>query len=176
MQLELPLEAPTRRARRRARVPSRRHPEALTRLALWLARRLRSERRVRGLEVEFNGRLRSAAGRADFSARRIELNPRLLDRHPEELVPTLVHELCHFIAGARAGHGPRWRDAVVALGQVPESCHRLDVDGLAVRRRRWLWSCGRCGETYERGHRAAHRYSCGRCGRRLRLDGQAPSE
>jgi len=175
MQLELPLVAPRPRRSPAATLPSDRRPRALARLALGLARRIGAERRLRGLEVVFNPRLRTAAGRADFNARRIELNPRLLDRHPGELVPTLVHELCHLVAGARAGHGPRWRQAVRALGHPPESCHRLDVGGLSVRRRRWLWRCGRCGETYERGHRAAHRYRCGRCGQRLRLDGEALS-
>ncbi len=141
----------------------------LVRLARALGARLGGRRRLRDLIVVWNGRLRSAAGRADFSATTIELNPRLLDRHPEELVPTLVHELCHLVAGVRAGHGPRWREAMRALGQVPQACHRLDVSGLAARRRVWSWLCTRCGESYERRHRAAHRFACSRCGKRLRL-------
>jgi len=153
----------------RPRPPSRRRPEALARLARRLAERLSAGRRVRSLEVVFNRRLRTAVGRADFHGCRIELNPRLLDRHPQELLPTLVHELCHLLAGARAGHGPRWRAAVESLGFLPETCHRLDVEELAVRRRTWLWVCRRCGESYERHSRAAHRYLCGRCGDRLRV-------
>jgi predicted SprT family Zn-dependent metalloprotease len=118
-----------------------RRPERLARLARWLATRLGARRKTRALRVVFNSRLRTAVGRADFSTCTIELNARLLDRHPEELLPTLVHELCHFVAGSRAGHGPRWRQAVVALGYRPETCHRLDVSDLAVRRRAWTWSC-----------------------------------
>ena len=121
----------------------------------------------------FNPRLRSSAGRADFRARCIELNPRLLDRNPAELVPTLAHELCHLFAGVRAGHGPRWKRAMLELGFEPSACHRLDVGGLTARRRTWRWLCPGCGETYERGHRKAHRFACGRCGAGLRLSGPA---
>jgi predicted SprT family Zn-dependent metalloprotease len=123
--------------------------------------------------VVFNSRLRSSVGRADFRARTIELNPRLLDRHPGELLPTLAHELCHLVAGARAGHGSRWRAAMSALGQRAEACHRLDVTGLAARRRTWIWRCSGCGEVYHRRHRRAQRFLCGRCGRRLGLEGPA---
>jgi SprT protein len=168
-QLELPLVAAVRR-----RPPSGRRTEALGRLARAMARRLGERRRLRELEVVFNPRLRSSAGRADFRARRIELNPRLLDRNPGELVPTLAHELCHLVAGVRAGHGPRWKRAMLVLGFEPSACHRLEVGEWTVRRRTWHWLCPGCGETYERSHRKAHRYACGRCGAGLRLAGPAP--
>jgi len=161
------------RPRRHRRLPSRRRPAALARLGRFLATRLGERRRVSALRVRFNPRLRTAVGRADFATCTVELNGRLLDRHPEELVPTLVHELCHLIAGARAGHGPRWRAAVRALGFPPETCHRLDVSDLELRRRAWTWRCVRCGETYRRRHRRAHRYLCGDCGGRLRVAGPA---
>jgi len=157
IQLDLPLALPAAPARAR-RAPSQRRPEALARLARYLAARLGARRKTRALTVVFNARLRTAVGRADFAACAIELNGRLLDRHPEELVPTLVHELCHLVAGARAAHGARWREAVVALGLRPETCHRLDVADLTVRRRAWTWSCVGCGETYRRSHRRASRY------------------
>ncbi len=174
VQLELTLEAPESSRSAARRLPSERRPEALTRLARALGRRLGAPRRLRGMRVEFNARLRTAAGRADFRGRIVELNPRLLDRHPEELLPTLVHELCHLAVGPRAAHGPRWRAAVVSLGFRPETCHRLDVSGLEVRRRIWIWRCVHCGETYERRHRAAHRFVCGRCGKRLRVETRRP--
>lgn len=174
IQLELPLVAPARRVRRR-RAPSTRSTAALARLATHLGRRIGARRRVNGLAVIWNRRLRTALGRAHFSARTIELNPTLLDRHPEELLSTLVHELCHLIAGARAAHGPRWREAMLALGARPEACHKLDVSDLAVRRRAWLWSCTSCGETYRRRSRSASRYRCGRCRGKLRVEAASPA-
>jgi SprT-like protein len=174
IQLELPLEAPARPVRRR-RPPSTRSAAALARLARYLGRRIGERRRLRDLVVVWNRRLRTALGRAHFSARTIELNPTLLDRHPEELLPTLVHELCHLIAGARAAHGPRWREAMLAFGLTPEACHRLDVSDLAVRRRVWLWSCTSCGESYRRRSRGVRRYRCGRCRGRLRVEEVSPA-
>jgi len=178
IQLALPLEAPSpvRRPRLR-RLPTRRSIAALERLAAAYGRKLGMRRRLVGLRVVFNSRLRTAAGRADFSGRTIELNPRLLDRHPEELLPTLVHELCHLAVGARAGHGPRWRSAVETLGYRPETCHQLDVSDLAPRRRRrWAWRCSGCGALSIRASRAAQRYLCGDCGRGLRLVGPLTAE
>ena len=165
MQLELPLAEP-RRARRR-RPPSRRSRDAMVRFARYLGAKLGARRRVRGLEVVWNRRLRTALGRADFGRRTIELNPALLDAHPGELLPTLVHELCHLAVGVRAAHGPRWREAMRALGARPEACHRLDVRELTARRRTWLWTCVSCGETYPRKSRSARRYRCGRCSGKL---------
>lgn len=170
-QLDLPLAAP--RPARRRRAPSERRPDALERLARAFARRIGAAARVRDLRVLFNDRLRTSAGRADFAGCAIELNPRLLDRHPAELVPTLAHELAHLVAGPRARHGPRWRAVIEALGFHAEACHRLDVAGLGVARRAWIWRCGGCGESYRRRHRGARRFACGRCGRRLRLEGPA---
>jgi predicted SprT family Zn-dependent metalloprotease len=132
-----------------------------------LGGRLGARRKVRELHVVWNRRLRTALGRADFGARTIELNPTLLDRHPDELVPTLVHELCHLVAGPRAAHGPKWREAMRSLGHRAEACHRLDVGEVRARRRVWIWTCVRCGETYPRRSRVTRRYRCGRCFGRL---------
>jgi predicted SprT family Zn-dependent metalloprotease len=175
-QLALPFDRPfetRRRLPRRSRLPSQRSPRALARLARWVLRRLGLRRRAEGVTVVFNPRLRTVLGRAFGRDRTVELNPRLLDRHPEELMPTLLHELCHLAAGIRDGHGARWRAAMAALGLPPVACHALDVGGLATRRRRrWLWSCRGCGRTYERTHRGARRFRCGTCASPLRVSGE----
>ncbi len=87
----------------------------------------------------------------------------------QELVPTLVHELCHLAAGPRAGHGPKWRAMMAACGAPPTVCHRLDTSHVARRRRIWLWRCKSCGEGYVRHHRGARRYRCADCGGRLQV-------
>lgn len=172
MQLELPFDRPLA-PRRRRKIPSQRPPAALSRLAGALLSRLQRGGQRRPIRVLFNRRLRTVAGRADGRAHAIELNPHLLDRHPEELVPTLVHELCHLAVGVGDGHGERWRRAMLALGFAPATCHQLDVVGLEVQRRRaWRWSCAACGETYLRHHRGARRFRCGSCGGRLRVEAE----
>jgi predicted SprT family Zn-dependent metalloprotease len=174
VQLELPFDRPLP-SRRKRKLPSERSPAALARLAGRLLGRLVVDprRRSRAVAVVFNSRLRTAAGRADGRGWAIELNPRLLDRHPDELVPTLVHELCHLAVGVADGHGKRWRRAMLALGHPPTTCHRLDTSGLESQRRRaWRWRCAGCGETYLRRHRGARRFRCGSCGGRLRVDAE----
>lgn len=145
------------------------------RLGVAAQRRL-GRRRPLPFAVEFNPRLRSTLGRADFARATVELNPRLLDRHPRELVPTLLHELCHLLAGPCAKHGPKWRALMEALGLPPRACHDLDTSGARGRRRVWAWRCRSCGETYVRRHRGARRFRCGDCGGRLVVAGELAEE
>jgi predicted SprT family Zn-dependent metalloprotease len=117
----------------------KRPPSTLTQPALNLIvrsvlRRLGEERWAPRVRVVFNRRLRTAIGRSDPAGARIYLNPRLLDRYPGELVPTLVHELCHVVAGLDAGHGPRWKNLMERLGYPPDTYHDLDVEDIAAAR------------------------------------------
>jgi len=119
----------------------KRPPSTLTQPALKLIvrsflRRLGEEQRAPRVRVIFNHRMRTAIGRSDPSGGHIYLNPRLLDRYPKELVPTLVHELCHVVAGLKAGHGPRWKGLMETLGYRPDVYHDLDVEDFARSRKR----------------------------------------
>src|SRR5437660_11414282 len=73
------------------------------------------------LRVEWNSRLKTAAGRADYRQKLISLNPRLSE-YPSEIDRTLRHELAHILAQFRAGqrrvlpHGAEWPHAIVRLG------------------------------------------------------------
>ena len=169
LQLILPFQRPERRRKR----PSERKIAALERLGRAVLRRLRREQltRQRELRVVWNRRLRSTLGRAVYRADTVELNPDLLDRNPRELLPTLVHELCHLAAGVRAGHGAKWKALMRFCGEKPVACHRLDLSHLPNRRRerRYLWSCRRCGHEYPRTRPDARRYRCGKCGGGLRV-------
>jgi predicted SprT family Zn-dependent metalloprotease len=159
---------------------AKRPPSTLTGPALKLIvrsylRRLGEEHRTRQVQVTFNPRLRTAIGRAEPSRRRIYLNPWLLDRYPRELVPTVVHELCHVVAGLREGHGPRWKKLMDRCGLPAEVVHDLDTSDLEIRRRTWRWNCVNCGEDYRRKSRAAKYYRCGQCAGRLVVAGAAPN-
>src|SRR6266481_9536520 len=84
--------------------------------------RLGLARLARLVRVEWNSRLRTAAGRSDFHEKLISLNPRLCDYGEPEVDRTLRHELAHLLARFRGGrrrsspHGPEWRDACYDLG------------------------------------------------------------
>src|SRR4029077_2889479 len=75
------------------------------------------------LRVEWNSRLKTAAGRADYRQKLISLTPRLCE-HPAEIDRTLRHELAHVLAQFRAGrrrippHGSEWRPGGRRLGMA----------------------------------------------------------
>ena len=126
----------------------------------WLARRAR---------VGYNARLRSTLGRALLDDGRVELNPRLLAEHPEQLVPTLVHELAHLVVHRRYGrvapHGPHFRALMRSLNLDPGAHHHLPTEHLRQRRRRYLYlhRCDRCGVTFvaRRVRRDCYCRACG---------------
>ncbi len=96
-------------------------------------------------EVKWNFRLRTAAGRAILEEDlRVELNPHLLARHPEQFLPTLVHELAHILVFHLYGHRPKahgseWQDLMRRAGQDPQARHTMNVDGLRRKRRKFLY-------------------------------------
>jgi predicted SprT family Zn-dependent metalloprotease len=135
--------------------------------------------------VEWNTRLRTAAGRADFHQKLISLNPRLREHGSAEIDRTLRHELAHLLAHARAGrrrinpHGAEWRQACRDLGIADESrCHTLPFP-IQARRRRFLYRCRNCAADFPRVRRirrtvaclaCCRRYNRGRFDRRFRLE------
>src|SRR5437867_3481912 len=58
---------------------------------------------AKSVEVEWNARLCSAAGRADYRRKLVSINPRLREHGPGEIDRTLRHELAHLLAQARTG-------------------------------------------------------------------------
>lgn len=119
--------------------------------------------------VQWNERLTTTAGRAFLRAGRIELNPVLLGRAPEQLPMVLTHETAHIAAFRLFGaniqaHGRHWRSLMRLAGHAPEVTHKIPVDDLrpAARRRKrrfvYLRVCEQCGD---RQLQPAVRY--GRC-------------
>lgn len=158
--------------RRAPRLPSQLNDPALRLVVMSYLRRLGEQRLAPRVRVIFNRRMRTAIGRCEPGRGRIYLNPRLLDQYPAELVPTIVHELCHVVAGLRAGHGQRWQELMLRCGFKPDLYHDLDVSAFESRRRSWRWRCRACGCAYVRKTRSAHSYSCGSCGGRLEVEAE----
>src|SRR6185503_4336716 len=103
----------------------------LEQIARDLLRALGATRIATELCVEWNSRLKTAAGRADYRQKLISLNPQLI-KHPAEINRTLRHELAHILAQFRARrrrilpHGIEWREACHDLGISDEKrCHNL---------------------------------------------------
>ena len=128
---------------------------------------------ARAVHVEWNARLFSAAGRADFRRTRVSLNPRLREHDAGEIDRTLRHELAHLLAQFRVGrrrlspHGVEWRKACRDLGIGDESrTHALPFP-VQRRTRRYLYQCPRCGKDFPRVRRIRRAVACLDCCRKF---------
>jgi SprT protein len=136
-----------------------------------LLRLLGADRIARELRVEWNPRLKTAAGRADYSQKLILLNPRLFE-HPTEIDRTLRHELAHILAQFRAGrrrippHGAEWRLACHDLGIAGEKrCHNLPFPPRRYAAR-FVYRCPNCRQEFPRVRRVRRAVACLACCRK----------
>jgi predicted SprT family Zn-dependent metalloprotease len=143
--------------------------EALEALARELLRGQGADRLALRVRVEWNNRLRTAAGRAAFHHALVSLNPRLREHGAAEIDRTLRHELAHLLAHDRAGrrrispHGPEWRRACRDLGIADEQrCHTLPFP-TARRQRRLIYRCPRCTREFPRVRRIRRAVACLAC-------------
>jgi SprT protein len=119
--------------------------------------------------VQWSGRLRSAAGRADSRSLTVTLNPLLREHDEAEIERTLRHELAHILAHFRAGrrriqpHGAEWKTACEDLGIAGEArCHALPFP-VTRREPRYLYRCPRCHREFPRVRRIRGRRACLAC-------------
>jgi predicted SprT family Zn-dependent metalloprotease len=145
----------------------------LERKARELLRTLDSPELATSVEVEWNARLCSAAGRADYRRKRVSLNPRLHEHDSAEIDRTLRHELAHLLAQARAGrrrvapHGAEWKKACRDLGIANEPrTHTLPFP-IQRRSRHYLYVCPRCGKKFPRVYRIKRAIACLDCCRKF---------
>jgi SprT protein len=121
------------------------------------------------VRVEWNSRLKSCAGRADYRAKLISLNPRLQEYGAAEIERTFRHELAHLLAQFRAGrrrilpHGQAWREACRDLGIGDEKrTHNLPFP-IMERARRFLYKCPACQRDFARTRRISRAIACLAC-------------
>jgi len=133
-----------------------------------LLRSLGANRIASELRVEWNSRLRTAAGRADYGEKLISLNP-LLVAHPDEIERTLRHELAHILAQFRAGrrrispHGVDWQQACRDLGIPGEKrCHTLAFPAKRYAPR-FIYRCPNCRHDFPRVRRIKRAMACLAC-------------
>ena len=133
-----------------------------------LLRSLGAVRIAHELRVEWNSRLKTAAGRADYRQKLVSLNPRL-SAYPTEIDRTLRHELAHILAQFRAGrrqilpHGVEWRQACRDLGISDEKrCHNLPFP-VSERARRYRYRCPGCQRDFPRVRRIKRAVACLAC-------------
>jgi SprT protein len=130
-----------------------------------------ADRIANELRVEWNSRLKTAAGRADYRQKLISLNPRLVE-HPAEIDRTLRHELAHILAQFRASrrrippHGVEWQQACVNLGIADEKrCHNLPFPARTYAAR-FVYRCPNCRQEFPRVRRVRRAVACLACCRK----------
>ena len=133
-----------------------------------LLRSLGAARIADELRVEWNSRLKTAAGRADYREKLISLNPRLVE-HPDEIDLTLRHEVAHILAQFRVGrrrispHGAEWQQACVDLGIADEKrCHNLRFPARTYAPR-FVYRCPNCRQEFPRVRRLRRAVACLAC-------------
>jgi len=142
---------------------------ALEEKAREMLRAVKAEELAGSIHVEWNARLFSAAGRADFRRKLVSLNPRLREHDAAEIDRTLRHEVAHLLAQFRAGrrrvapHGSEWRKACRDLGIADES--RTHALPFPVKRRtpRYLYRCPRCKKDFPRVRPIRRAVACLEC-------------
>ncbi|MBN1943579.1 MAG: SprT-like domain-containing protein [Phycisphaerae bacterium] len=148
----------------------------LSRLAARFLSAWRAGDLIPRVKIVYNPRLSTTLGRACLENLRVELNPRLLGEHPEELLPTLGHELAHLVVYARHGsaarpHGAEFRRLLRKL-QLPDAArHRLPVEHLRRKRARYLYlhRCRQCGQSFL-ARSVRRNYYCLACGPEMEWD------
>ncbi len=107
---------------------------------------------------------KTRAGLCNYTHKRITVSRYLAARYDDdEIHQVLLHEVAHAIAGARAGHGPRWRKVAAELGYAGKRTHDGAIaDELAP----WVGSCP-AGHVHYRYRKPARPLACGRCARRF---------
>jgi predicted SprT family Zn-dependent metalloprotease len=121
------------------------------------------------LRVEWNSRLKTAAGRADYRQKLILLNPRLVE-YPAEIDRTLRHELAHILAQFReksrrwiSPHGPEWQQACRDLGIADEKhCHTLPFPAKRYSPR-FIYRCPNCQRDFPRVRKIKRTVACLAC-------------
>jgi predicted SprT family Zn-dependent metalloprotease len=109
---------------------------------------------------------RTRAGLCSYDRKRISVSRLLAGRYDDdEIHQVLLHEVAHAIAGAKAGHGPRWKRTATDLGYEGKRLHSGAIaDELAP----WVGACP-AGHVHYRYKRPTRVVSCAICSRRFDL-------
>ena len=106
---------------------------------------------ARRVTIVYNPRLRTTLGQAILDDNRVELNVHLLRAYPDELLPTVVHELAHLavrmLYGNARPHGREFKALMRAVNMPADTTHHLDTAGLKLQQRRYVYlhRCSDCG-------------------------------
>jgi len=120
---------------------------------------LLAEHGLDGWRLELD-RARRRAGICRYDRKVIGLSGPLMRLYGEaEVRETILHEIAHALAGARAGHGPRWRAIARRIGSTGERCVSEEAPRVAGA---WVGTC-RYGHSVDLHRRPQRVRSCTQC-------------
>jgi SprT protein len=162
-------ERPTTKSPGKGELVASSRDVALELQARKLLRSVGAKRIATELRIEWNSRLKTTAGRADYRQKVISLNPRLIE-HPREIDRTLRHELAHIVAQFReksrrpiSPHGPEWKEACRDLGIADEKrCHTLPFPAQRYAPR-FIYRCPKCRHDFARVRKVKRTVACLAC-------------
>jgi len=80
-----------------------------------------------GWKFKFD-RAKKRFGMCNYTSKTISLSKHLTEINSEEKVTeTILHEIAHALAGHSAGHGQKWKETMIYLGQNPTRCYGNEV-------------------------------------------------
>jgi len=90
-------------------------------------------------KIILNNRLKSTAGRCDYTTRIIDLSTSMFAENIPEFKRVIIpHELAHAVAWDKykdSGHGPDWKYVMERFGLPPDRCHDLNSTVLTESRK-----------------------------------------
>lgn len=90
----------------------------------------------------------------------ITISRKLTELNDEAQVrDTILHEIAHALAPARAHHNRQWKSIAKAIGANPERCY--DSSTVTTPTRKWKATCPSCKRTVLRHKRM--KIACGKC-------------
>ncbi|HIQ56884.1 TPA: SprT-like domain-containing protein [Candidatus Gracilibacteria bacterium] len=73
-------------------------------------------------------RAKKRFGMCNYTTKTISLSKYLTAINSEEkVINTILHEIAHALAGYNAGHGKKWKETMINLGQIPSRCYGNEV-------------------------------------------------
>ena len=107
---------------------------------------------------------KTRAGLCNHTTKHISVSKYLASRYEDdEIHQILLHEVAHAVAGARAGHGPKWRSVAADLGYEGGRLHHGET---ASELAPWIGLCPN-GHEYYRYRTPKRETACGICSRRF---------
>lgn len=119
--------------------------------------------------VMWTERLRTAAGTTEYKSRysfydyynfKIKLSSPYHRKFPDEVMPTLLHEMVHIFLPAE-GHSKIFTREIERLSK--ETGYNVTRYSREVSVANWYLYCPYCGKIYKRANKPRGRYSCGEC-------------